>query len=297
MTTINNIVFAGGSNFCIPSFNALIEAKKISAVMAIKPKNKTNKNILIEQASKNNIPIITINNLKNQADQQLLLEHRPELIITCSFGCIVPNSLLNVPKYGWINIHASLLPYWRGASPIQYSLLNGDNKTGVTIFRLVKEIDCGPILVQKEISIDENDYYGDLSHKLAALASNMIVGALSQTNAKPQPCETSHQRASKINKSQGIINWNQPALDIYRQVKAFHVWPRSWFYFNDKKIIIDRAVAVESQHEYEVGKLIISDAKLLIACYKSMLEIHYLQPQGKKIMSAKDFINGYLKNV
>lgn len=291
----DKIVFAGGSDFCLPTFSALNQYHYIHTVMVLK--EKTQPNPLVSAANHTGIDIITVSDLRTEADEELLTRIEPDLIITCSFGHIIPEKLLVLPTKGWINIHASLLPRWRGASPIQHALLHGDTETGVTIFKLNRDVDCGEVILQRGISIEPDDNYISLSKKLSDLSASMIHQAIGMSKTKEQGIGVQATHAPKISKGQGKIKWDADAVFIDRQIRAFCQWPKSWCIFGNNEIIVIKSKPIGGSINTAIpGHIMIQKGKLLVACGKGLLEVVELQPQGKRKMNASDFINGYIKN-
>ncbi|NMC51200.1 methionyl-tRNA formyltransferase [Candidatus Kuenenbacteria bacterium] len=229
-----------------------------------------------------------------------------DAFIVVAYGKIIPKSILDLPTLGCINIHPSLLPLYRGPSPIQTSLLNGDKKTGTTIMVLDEKMDHGPILKQIDYPISPNDTFITLSKKLAEASAELLIDIfLDFYNNKIKPQQQDHTRATYtkiIERKDGQIDWSNTAQKIYDQWRAFILWPNIFSHIkvNNKNILIKfnelKISDNKPNSDYPPGQLFVYNEKLLAACgQNTYLEIAQLQPEGKKIMSALEFINGHLK--
>ena len=223
-------------------------------------------------AGEYNIPVVQPEKISQFADE--IEKLKPSLIIIASFGQIIPKKILEIPQDGCLNVHPSLLPKYRGPSPIQSAIINGDEKTGVTIMRVSEKIDAGPILSQKEIEIDPKETYESLHDKLAEAGVKLLLEVLpklSKGQAPFQLQDDSKATYTKILKrSDGEIDWGKSPKDIERQIRAFNPWPGTYTFCNGKRLKILKA-------EAPYGKL----------------EIKEVQLEGKKPMSYKEFLRGY----
>jgi methionyl-tRNA formyltransferase len=199
---------------------------------------------------------------------------KPDLGIIAAYGQILPKDMLSIPNYGFLNVHPSLLPRWRGSSPIQYAILNGDEKTGATIIRISEELDAGPILAQKEIEISKKETFASLHNKLAELGAELLIEALPKLSVgklPPLPQDETKATYTKIlGKDDGHIDWKKPAEYIDRQVRALNPWPGTYTVYNGKRLKILKAEALG-------GNLIIEEVQL----------------EGKNPMSFEDFLRGH----
>lgn len=237
---------------------------------------------------------------------------RPDLIVVAAYGQIIPKSILDIPRYGCLNVHPSLLPRWRGPSPIQYAILNNDRKTGVTIILVDEKIDHGPILGQREIIIDENETGKTLYKKLADLGNRLLLGTifhLGKGLVKARPQNEEKATYSKVlRREDGKINWKKTAEEIERQIRAFELWPESFTLWQSTrkllKIKILKARILESKGgiAYPVGKtLTVPQNQICVQCGKGFLPgkgdflvIERLQLEGKKEMTSEEFLRGHL---
>jgi len=233
---------------------------------------------------------------KNKAELvKLLEEFDVDFFVVFAFGMILTKRALNIPQIAPINIHASLLPKYRGASPIQESLKNGENQTGISIMKMGEELDSGDIYTTKTIDIDENDTYISLSEKISNLSATTLPEILREIESKeliltPQD----NQKAiycKKIRKEDGEINFNKSAKEIQNTLRAYTPWPLIWTKYKNKKIKIIKTEI--SDRNIKPGKFIIENNTLLIGTKEGSLKPQILQVEGKKEMNIKSFLNGY----
>ena len=224
-----------------------------------------------------------------------LLEAQPQCIITVAYGRIIPVELLHGPRFGWINLHFSLLPKLRGAAPVQWALLNGDTHTGFTIFKLDKGMDTGPIYVQEELVIDDQDTTDTLLEKLGTSGARAIMELLpviGKTRATPQPL-TGATLAPKISKDQGRISWSSSTDYIIRQARALETRPGIWSTFGGERISVHGLSEALQPNSLSVpGQIELTSESLLIRTADSVLAISEVTPAGKKRMSGADFARG-----
>lgn len=244
-------------------------------------------------AQKFNIPINQPESLKNYE----LLAIGYELSIVAQYGLLIPKSIVEAPKYGTINVHTSLLPKYRGASPIQSALINGETKTGVTIMRMDEGLDSGPILLQKEINILPDETYLDLDSRLAHLgveALNESIPEYISDNLKPRTQDESQVTVcKKLSRDDGKIQWNKTAQEIYNQYRGLTPWPGIWTMWEDKRLKLLNIRPCDKQ--VEPGKVLIQHDILYIGTSDASIEILELQLEGKSVMNSKTFLSGYRK--
>jgi len=303
------IIFLG-----TPKFGAIILEKLIRAnfkpilVITAPDKPVGRKQITISSAvkmvaQKYNIPLEQPSKIENC---KLKIENlKPNLIIVAAYNQILPKEILKIPKYGCLNIHPSLLPKYRGPTPIQFAILNGDKKTGVTIILMDEKIDHGPILAQQELEfLISNFQFSNLHDKLAKLGADFLIETIPQWlkgKIKPKPQNHSQATYTKIlKKDDGKINWKKSSEEIERQIRAFEIWPGSFTFWqkNNKLLRIKILKAkilksIDSQNYFLGQTLISSKNELSVRCKKGFLIIEKLQLEGKKEMTSKEFIRGH----
>lgn len=250
-----------------------------------------------ELSIKYNLQIEQPNKLKNNYYLfNELKQFELDAIIVVAYGKILPVEILNIPRYGCINVHASLLPKYRGAAPIQRCLMNGENVTGITIMKMNEGLDEGDILMQGHVCINFDDDIFTLREKLFNVGWPLLIKTLKEIE-KVKPVAQDHSQASwatPISIEDGLINWASSRMIIWNKYRALKEWPQVYTFFNGKKIKINKLkISDIENHDLEPGQLFISNKRLYAKTMDGFIEIIELQPEGKKIITAKDFINGY----
>ena len=215
------------------------------------------------------------------------------MVVVAAYGKIIPEKFLKFKDIMFINVHASLLPKWRGAAPIQRSIIEMDKETGISIMKIVSKLDAGPYLMQEKILIDKNDNYLSLSKKLSKLGSQLIIKSLNQIEKKnfylTNQDENSVTYAKKINKNESEIKWNLPSSKLIAKINGLNPFPGAWFKHKGTRLKIIQAVEVnQSGAEGEI-----LDDNLTIGCKNNAIRILAIQKEGKKILSTKNFLSGY----
>lgn len=291
------LIFMGTPDFAVPALKAL--GKRDHTIVAVysQPPRPAGRGMAEKKspvhlwAEEMGIPVFTPKNFKNQNDITAFQDHGADFAVVAAYGLLLPGAILKAPRYGCINIHASLLPRGRGASPIQAAILAGDEVSGISIMQMEKGLDTGPVFLAKSIGISRDETAGTLHDRLATLAADMIVPALNTITdglkANPQD-DGKATYAPKISKDDSKIDWNKSAPEIDRAVRAFTPFPGAWFTLGDKRIRILEGVATRGQGQ--PGEVL--DATLTIACGKGAYRIGRLQKEGKKPMTAEEFLRG-----
>jgi methionyl-tRNA formyltransferase len=243
-------------------------------------------------AYQNNIQIHTPTKLDEDACRTILY-YKPDLIIVVAYGLLIPRQILKFPQYGCINVHVSLLPRWRGASPIEHTLLSGDNETGVTIIKLVDELDAGPILIQEKILVEENSNKDNLSDKLTNLGSNLLIDILPKLFAGEIVMQDQNHKeatyAQKINSEMRKIDFNLSTREVLNQIHAYATKPGAWFFYNNERIKI---ISASIQNKKGKPSTILSK-QFELGCIDGCILPLYLQRAGKNIMHVEDFLRGF----
>jgi len=292
----------GTPDFSVPILSALVENYKVIAIVTQPDKKVGRKQTLTpspikEIALANKIEVLQPEKILGNVEFiRRINDINPDLIVIAAYGLILPKEILDIPKYGVINVHASLLPKYRGASPIQAAILNGDKETGVTIMLVNEKMDEGDILTQKTITITDNDNFGSLHNKLSVLGTNLLIETLPKwlnEEIVPQKQDESQATYCKlITKEDGKIDWHKSAVEIERQVRALNPWPGTWTIWGNKNLKVIKSKVYKVNKVYKVGEVFKVNDGLVVKCGQGVLEILELQLEGRKPMTAKEFLNG-----
>ncbi len=255
-----------------------------------------------ELALLHQIPVFQPVNFRDEFERQRLRDFHADIMVVTAYGLLLPKSVLEIFPYGAINIHPSLLPRWRGATPIQSALLAGDEQTGVTIMQMIAKMDAGPILLKKSTAIEKHETSGQLHQRLMNLGGEALLTVL---NSIPSPGlqplpqdEALSTHTYKIQKSDAQINWQNPAIKIEQMIRAFNPWPVAFTYFGGKDLRIFKADAFAKETSLAPGALVeIHKDYLHVATGSGLLRIWQVQLPGKQPISAADFINSQRKNL
>lgn len=296
------IIFIGTPEFAVSSLEALINNGFSPVAVVTNPDKKIDReqNIVpspVKQiAFKYKIPVYQPEKISSLQSQ--ISNLRPDLIIVASYGQIIPKEILDIPKLGCLNVHASLLPKYRGASPIQSAILNDEKETGITIMLMDEKIDHGPILTQEKIKITPDETGQTLHDKLSQLGAKLLIGTLSQwLEGKIKPSPQNHQKATftkRLFRDDGKIDWQKSAEEIARQIRAFDPWPGTYTQYQGKRLKILKSGAKEEEKGLSPGKIFLTNKKeLAVQTSKSALILEKVQPEGKKPMTGQEFLKGH----
>ncbi len=298
------IVFMGTPDYAATALEAILQAGyEVTGVVCQPDKPKGRSGALAacpvkECALKYNLPVFQPERIKRPEAVAELKKFPADVFVVAAFGQILSEEILTMPKYGCINIHASLLPKYRGAAPIQWCIVDGEKETGVTIMQMDAGIDTGDILFTKKVEITEEETGGSLFDKLSQAGAELIVEALPKIEAgEVNPVkqdEALSNYARMLKKEDGRINWKRPAEEIGRQVRGMDPWPSAYTYYKGKQFKIWKAQAVDGGTEgLQPGTIAqIEKQGIWIACGSGMLQVTEAQLEGKKRMSAADLMNG-----
>lgn len=302
MSTPLRIIFMGTPHFAVPALAALLTSgHKVVAVYSQPPRpagrgQKITLSPVHAYAQSHDIPVYTPENFKDNDRKQEFAALNADVAVVAAYGLILPQALLDMPKRGCLNIHASLLPRWRGASPIQHAIWKGDGETGVTIMQMEKGLDTGPMLASSVVPINPSATSDALHDVLADLGAKLITTVLDNLDhltAQRQDDRFSTY-APMLKKEDGKIAWDNYATEIDRQIRALNPWPGTFTMNGDKRLKILEASPEDASSESAPGTLL--DAKGLICCGKGTLRVRRIQPDGGKPMDIGAAINGgYLK--
>lgn len=297
------IAYAGTPEFAVPALEAIKNSDHELVAVLTQPDRKSgrgrkiSKSAVKKSVTSSKVLIIQPENINDDEEIILLSELKIDLIVVAAYGQIFSQQLLDLPRLGCINVHASLLPKWRGASPIQHAILTGDRVTGVTIMQMQRAMDAGDIWFQSECDIENEDTAQSLHDKLANLGGEAILEAIkivADGSDKPRPQDPGGiSYCTKLKKSDGLIVWSESAEQILRKVKAFHPWPGTYSLLNGRRLRITKAyLGIENTQQATPGTIIeISKLGISVATGEKTLIICELVPEGSKCVSATDFSN------
>ncbi len=306
---MTKVVFMGTPDFAVPVLQSLItENYQVVAVVTQPDRPVGRKKVLTPppvkvEAVKHEIPVVQPEKIRHKEELEKVLAFQPDLIVTAAFGQILPNELLEAPKYGCINVHASLLPELRGGAPIHYSILQGKEKTGVTIMYMVEKLDAGDIISQVEVPIAEKDHVGTLHDKLSKAGSKLLVDTLPKLlNGDIYPRKQDNEKAtfaSNIKREQEKIDWAKTGEEIYNHIRGLHPWPVAYTKLNGSVIKIWWGEKVPNSTIGSPGEIlsILEDGFIVKTGNETAIKITELQPSGKKRMSAVDYLRGAGSNL
>ena len=300
-----DIVFCGTPQFAVPTLAELVAAGFKVRLVVSQPDRPRGRGMgtaitpVKELAVSLGLEVVQPEAIKQNNDFREQLESvKPAAIVVVAYGRIIPRWMIDLPPLGNINLHASLLPKYRGAAPIQWAIANGENVTGVTTMRIDEGLDTGDVLLQEEIPIGDEDTSVTLAPRMAEIGAGLMVETLrglESGSVKPRPQD--HQRATVarlLKKEDGKIDFARPAPEVYDRLRGFQPWPGAYTSFRGKNLNLWAARPVVVDRPIPGGELMLEDERLLVGCgHGSVLEVMELQVEGKKRMTARDFIHGY----
>ncbi len=299
-----NIIFMGTPDFAVPTLEALCNSKHTVLAVFTQPDKPTGRKQILTPpdvkvcAEKYNIPVYQPTTLKDDNTFKQIKDINPDVIVVVAYGKILPENILNLPPYGCINVHGSLLPKYRGAAPIQQAVLNGDKVTGVTTMNMGQGIDTGNILLTSEIEIGENETSAQLFDRLSLLGADLLLETLEKAMANTlNPIEQDEEKATytkMINKSMCPIDWTKANYEIHNQVRGLQTWPVATASINEMNLKIHSTILCDKTGN--VGEIIDTEP-LTVACGSGSIIIKELQLNGKKRMDSKSFLLGHSLNI
>ncbi|MFS8062995.1 MAG: methionyl-tRNA formyltransferase [Luteimonas sp.] len=296
------IVFAGTPEFAVPSLRAAASRNEVVAVYT-QPDRPAGRGRGLQaskvklEAIQRGIPVLQPESLKSQLSRDALRALKPDLLVVVAYGLILPQKILDIPTHGCWNVHASLLPRWRGAAPIQRAIEAGDSETGVCLMQMAKGLDTGPVLLSQRIAIAAQETGGQLHDRLAELGAQTLADGLGLLRAGmrpvPQPQPTiGVTYAHKLDKAEARLDWSQPADLLARKVRAFNPWPVAEATLAGERVRIHDAVALPLAHAVAPGSLLLASRDGIdMACGDGALRIRVLQREGGKPITAADWVN------
>ncbi len=296
------LVFAGTPDFAVPSLRAAAQRHEVVAVYtqpdrpAGRGRGLTPSPVKLEAVARG-IPVLQPQTLRAPETLQALRALQPDLIVVVAYGLILPKAVLAIPTHGCWNVHASLLPRWRGAAPIQRAIEAGDSETGVCLMQMEAGLDTGPVLLSQRTPIGADETGGQLHDRLAALGAQVLADGLGLLRAglrpvaQPQP-EAGVTYAHKLDKAQARLDWQQPAAQLARQVRAFDPWPVAEAVLAGERVRVHGAIALDLAHAQQPGTVLnASKQGIDIACGQGALRLRVLQRDGGKAITAADYLN------
>jgi len=307
---LKNLIMMGTGPFAVPTFEMLYATGHTVCALFTQPprpvqgkKNRWHPNPMRDVAEAHDTPVFTPESVNTPDAQQQLQELSPDLLIVCDYGQILAPATLQTARFGGINLHASLLPKYRGAAPINWAIYHGDRETGNTVIHMTPKIDAGPAIAQQRTPIGPEETADELEQRMAEMGAELTIQAMEQVFAgTAQPIEQNDQRvtrARRLRKSDGEVDWSRTAEQIRNQVRAFCVWPKTFTHWlrPDKeplRVTLTRVEAEPSNSGAAPGEVIDASGDLLtVAAGEGAVTIRELQPAGKRPLAAAEFLRGY----
>ena len=296
------VVFMGTPEFAVPTLEALIQEHEVIGVYTQPDKPKGRGKAMAfppvkEKALEHNLPVYQPVKVREASVVAELEAMNPDAIVVVAFGQILPESILNIPKYGCINVHASLLPKYRGAAPMQWAIIDGEKETGITTMYMAKGLDTGDMILKATTPIGPKETGETLHDRMSVMGGPLILETLKQIEAGTAPKikqdDSLSCYASMLDKEMGCIDWNKDAASIERLIRGLNSWPSAYTFWNEKTLKIWDSEVVECSDEGENGTVIAKDKiSFTVKCGENALKILEVQLQGKKRMAAQAFLVG-----
>ncbi|HEY2390513.1 MAG TPA: methionyl-tRNA formyltransferase [Candidatus Angelobacter sp.] len=299
------LIFCGTPLFAVPTLERLAAAGHELQLVVTQPDRPQGRGMELtappvkQSALKLSLPITQPEKIKkNEEFKSQLTALQPDAIIVVGYGRIIPSWMLTLPRFGNINVHASLLPKYRGAAPIQWAIAEGKTVSGVTTMLLNEGLDTGDILLQKELPIQLEDTAVTFAPRLAELGADLLIETLRGLEAKTiTPIPQDHSQATLapiLKKEDGLIDFNRTAPEIHNRLRGFQPWPGAYTHFRGKSLKFISARSDDTPSNLAPGELRVGDEKLFVGCgSRTVLQLLQVQPEGKKALTAREFINGY----
>ena len=298
------IVFMGTPDFSVGALEALVEAGHEVVAVVTQPDKPKGRGKEMQQtpvkecALKYNIPVFQPVKIKTPEAVEVLKGYEADLFVVAAFGQILSKEILDMPKYGCVNIHASLLPKYRGAAPIQWAILDGEKETGVTIMQMNEGLDTGDMLTKVVVPIEDTDTGESLFDKLAKAGAELMVETIPEIEAgtlQPQPQDdTMSTYAKMIKKEMGLIDWNKEAVVLERLVRGMNSWPSAYTHFNGKTLKVWEAIVEKNEAAEAPGTVVeVTKNEIKVQTGKDLLVLKQIQLEGKKRMDTAAFLLGY----
>ncbi|MCP1143994.1 methionyl-tRNA formyltransferase [Lysinibacillus endophyticus] len=301
---MTKIVFMGTPDFSVPILRMIHEEGYVVAAVVTQPDRPVGRKRVLtpppvkEEAMKLGLPVLQPEKLRDSQELQEIIALKPDLIVTAAYGQILPKNLLDTPPLGCVNVHASLLPKYRGGAPIHQAIIDGEEKTGVTIMYMAEKLDAGDIISQREITIEDSDNTGILFDKLSVLGRDLLKDTLPLIiNGTNERIEQDHSKATfahNISREQERIDWSKDARVVFNQIRGLSPWPVAYTTLNGENIKIWSAKMGNTSSKEQAGKVvkIHKESFEIVAGNGETVEILELQPAGKKRMTSEDYLRG-----
>ncbi len=295
------VVFMGSAEFSLPALRMIAQNYTVVGVLTQPDRTSGRGRALLKAppvkslALELNLPVMQPEKVRAPEAMTQLAQWEPDLIVVAAFGQILKKDVLELPRYGCINVHASLLPRWRGAAPVNAAILAGDEETGVTIMKMDVGLDTGPILSKRSIPITHDDTTGSVLGRLAPLGADLLMETLpdyisGKLTPHPQP-EEGVTYAPILKKEDGLLDFSRPAVELERRVRAMNPWPGAWFKWNGDPLKVARA-SVSDAKGGEIGSRFIVEGRPAVQTAEGTLILEEVQPAGRKMMPGKSFLAG-----
>jgi len=301
------VVFMGSPTFALPALKALISSKYDVSAVYTQPDKKRGRGQQVtacpvkQYATSAALRVIQPESFRGNGEVKLLRGINPDIIIVAAYGQILPETVLQIPQYRCINIHPSLLPRYRGPSPVAAAILNGDAQTGVSIMLIERKVDSGPIIAQKKVPIQDEDTTGSLTGRLAEAGAELLINTLPEwVSGTIKPLSQDEAKASYTmmeRKEDGELDWKWPAFELWRKVRAYYPWPGCYVKWMSSRIKIVAAVPLAGSEKGSVGEVIALPrgevTRVAVRTGAGLLGLVTIQPEGKREMAAADFAAGH----
>jgi methionyl-tRNA formyltransferase len=290
------VVFFGSPEFAVPTLQSLATSPEFEVALVVTQASKGTSPVEVV-AARLGLPVYKPPTLRNHASREPLISAEPDLFVVAAFGLIFRQRTLDIPRFGSINVHPSLLPKYRGASPIVAAIASGDRETGVALMVMDGGIDTGAVVSLERALVADDDTSESLSGRLASIGAEMVMrdiprwvtGVLVATPQQGSPASLTRT----LTKADGWIDWTRSAAEIERQIRAMWPWPRAWTTIDGSPIQIHRAKVLAVEHDmYEPGAVVSARRTLIVACGDNALEIQTVEPAGRRTMAASAYLNG-----
>ena len=295
------VLFMGTPDFAVPALNAIAKEHEVVGVITQQDKprgrgHKMSPTPVKEAAIENNIEVYQPIKVKEQESVKIIRELNPDVIVVIAFGQILSKEILDIPRLGCINVHASLLPKYRGAAPIQWAVINGDEYSGVDTMYMEEGLDTGDIIESVKVKLDKDETGGSLFDRLSLKGAEVILSTLKKLESgefsRTKQDESQATYAGKITKDMGLLDYNKSASELECLIRGLNPWPAAFTFLDSKRVKVWKASVVDIDKNITPGTIVSKKKQLVIATADKGLSIDELQVEGKKRMKASDFLNG-----